>query len=44
MSYKKLIKPFAAAILIFVFAGFFPGKSDTYFEISKNIDISARVN
>ncbi len=43
MSYKKLIKPFAAIVLIFVFAGFFPGKSDTYFEISKNIDLFGKV-
>ena len=43
MSYKKLFKPIAAFVLIFVFAGFFPGKSDTYFEISKNIDLFGKV-
>ncbi len=43
MSCKKLIKPIAAFVLLFVFAGFFPGKSDTYFEISKNIDLFGKV-
>ena len=43
MSYRKLFKPIAAFVLIFVFAGFFPGKSDTYFEISKNIDLFGKV-
>ncbi len=43
MSYRKLFKPLAAFVLLFVFAGFFPGKSDTYFEISKNIDLFGKV-
>ncbi len=43
MNYQKFIKPLAAFVLIFVFAGFFPGKSDTYFEISKNIDLFGKV-
>ncbi len=38
--WKKL---FAAGFIILLFSGFFAGKDDLYFEISKNIDLFTRV-
>jgi carboxyl-terminal processing protease len=38
--FKKII---TAAGVILIFSGFFPGKSDVYFEVSKNIDLFSKV-
>ncbi len=39
-SWRKYLLGF---VILTVFAGFFPGKDDTYFEISKNIDLFSRI-
>ncbi len=43
MNKKFLTNAVLSAIIIIVFAGFFPGKDDIYFEVSKNIDLFGRV-
>lgn len=39
-SYKKIL---IAAGVILLFSGFFPGRSDIYFEVAKNIDLFSKV-
>ena len=43
MKSHRYFKYLFAVILLFVFSGFFPGKDDLYFEISKNIDLFGSV-
>jgi carboxyl-terminal processing protease len=43
MKPDKIFKYILAVIVVVVFSGFFPGKDDIYFEISKNIDLFGTV-
>ena len=43
MSLNKTGKFILAAVLIILFSGFFPGKDDIYYQISKNIDLFGKV-
>lgn len=43
MKIPRYFKYFLSLILLLLFSGFFPGKSDVYFEISKNIDLFGSV-
>jgi len=43
MINQKIIKIFGAVFLIIAFGGFFPGKGDIYFEVSKNIDLFSKI-
>ena len=43
MKSRRYFKYLFSIILLFLFSGFFPGKGDLYFEISKNIDLFGSV-
>ena len=43
MKIHKYFKYFLSLMLLLLFSGFFPGKGDLYFEISKNIDLFGAV-
>src|SRR5512139_3383137 len=43
MGYKKVKNIAAIGVVILLFSGFFPGKEDLYFEITKNIDLFSKV-
>ena len=43
MKHRRYFKYLLSLILLFVFSGFFSGKGDLYFEISKNIDLFGAV-
>lgn len=43
MKLNKTSKILFAGLILFLFGGFFSGKSDVYFEISKNMDLFSRV-
>ncbi|MHB8339374.1 MAG: S41 family peptidase, partial [Ignavibacteriaceae bacterium] len=43
MIFSKIKKLLLASFIIFIFAGFFDGKDDVYFQIAKNIDLFGRV-
>ncbi|MFO7448339.1 MAG: S41 family peptidase [Ignavibacteriaceae bacterium] len=43
MGYKKVKNAAILGIIILLFSGFFPGKEDLYFEITKNIDLFSKV-
>ncbi|MGA7838249.1 MAG: S41 family peptidase, partial [Ignavibacteriaceae bacterium] len=43
MTKNGLSKVLVAGFIIILFSGFFPGKEDVYFQISKNIDLFGKV-
>ncbi|MHB1686173.1 MAG: S41 family peptidase [Ignavibacteriaceae bacterium] len=43
MIFSSIKKFVLAGFIIFIFAGFFDGKDDVYFQIAKNIDLFGRV-
>jgi len=43
MGSRKVKNIIIAGLVILVFSGFFPGKEDLYFEITKNIDLFSKV-
>jgi carboxyl-terminal processing protease len=43
MSSRKVKNAILVGLVILVFSGFFPGKEDIYFEITKNIDLFSKV-
>ncbi len=43
MKSAKITRLMLAFVVLFLFSGFFPGKDDVYFEISKNIDLFGTV-
>lgn len=43
MKMSSIKKILLAAGVILIFSGFFPGKNDVYFEVSKNIDLFSKV-
>lgn len=43
MNKRLAAKIVIPIIILLIFAGFFPGKDDKYFEISKNVDLFAKI-
>jgi carboxyl-terminal processing protease len=43
MTWKKILRFLLAGSLLMVFAGFFQGRGDIYFEISKNMELFGRI-